>query len=104
MKQFTRTKEDFICEHCGAQVVGDGYTDHCPHCLYGKHVDIFPGDRLEICQGMLRPVSVNMHKGQETLSYRCSVCGAERVNKVAKNDSREAIVALAQKYSAESSH
>ena len=24
---------------------GNGYTNHCPKCLWSKHVDINPGDR-----------------------------------------------------------
>jgi Zn finger protein HypA/HybF involved in hydrogenase expression len=37
MKNFVRRKENFICEACGKKVTGDGYTDHCPACLWGKH-------------------------------------------------------------------
>ena len=36
---FIRKTEDFICENCGAVVVGNGYTNHCPACLYSKHVE-----------------------------------------------------------------
>ncbi|MFA6992594.1 MAG: RNHCP domain-containing protein, partial [Candidatus Gracilibacteria bacterium] len=39
-KRFSRTIEDFVCEKCGAKVKGDGYTNHCPKCLWSKHVDI----------------------------------------------------------------
>ena len=42
---FTRKVEDFTCEHCGREVHGNGYTNHCPHCLHSKHVDVNPGDR-----------------------------------------------------------
>ena len=42
--------EDFICENCGKDVEKSSYTarDHCPYCLYSKHVDINPGDRKNI--------------------------------------------------------
>ena len=40
--KFKRKKENFVCENCGAEVKGDGFTNHCPKCLYSKHVDIFP--------------------------------------------------------------
>ena len=39
----------FNCEHCGKEVLplSDGsYRNHCPYCLYSKHVDIVLGDRL----------------------------------------------------------
>jgi Zn finger protein HypA/HybF involved in hydrogenase expression len=48
---FKRTIEDFTCEHCGEQVTGNGFTNHCPQCLWSKHVDIDPGDRLALCGG-----------------------------------------------------
>lgn len=38
-KNFTRVIEDFICENCGTEVKGNGYTNHCPKCLWSKHVD-----------------------------------------------------------------
>ena len=44
MKKFTKIDEEFICENCGAKVEKLGYTcrNHCPHCLYSKHVDVNP--------------------------------------------------------------
>ena len=36
-RNFQRHVEDFECEHCGAFVEGDGYTNHCPACLWCKH-------------------------------------------------------------------
>ena len=36
--------EGFICENCGRKVEPLGYScrNHCPYCLYSKHVDIEP--------------------------------------------------------------
>ena len=41
MKRFNELDEGFICEHCGKEVLPLGYTsrDHCPYCLYSKHVN-----------------------------------------------------------------
>ena len=52
-KKFTMIDESFICENCHKKVNPLGYTarDHCPYCLYSKHVDINPGDRKESCHG-----------------------------------------------------
>lgn len=50
-KKFQRQIEDFVCEKCGKEVKGDGYTDHCPRCLRSKHVDVNPGDRRSKCNG-----------------------------------------------------
>lgn len=46
---FTEIDEEFICEHCGQHVPKLGYScrNHCPYCLYSKHVDVNPGDRQE---------------------------------------------------------
>jgi rubrerythrin len=97
VKKFQRTKEDFDCEQCGAEVMGNGYTDHCPVCLFGKHVDIFPGDRLEECQGLMEPVAILQKKGKEFLEYQCQKCGYTIVNKVAAEDSREALLETAKR-------
>ena len=74
VRKFTRTKEDFACEVCATGVAGDGYTNHCPNCLTSKHVDIFPGDRLEDCGGLM-PVSEIIRKGDGyVLVHTCTSC------------------------------
>ncbi len=97
MKHFQKTKEDFMCEHCGAEVVGNGYTNHCPECLWSKHVDINPGDRAEKCGGMMEPQRVETEKGVHILVHKCVQCGFEKRNKVVPNDNQDAVVAVAQK-------
>lgn len=93
---FTRTKEDFVCEHCGTQVQGSGYTNHCPKCLWSKHVDISPGDRAERCGGMMEPIALEGSSPSYRIVHRCSVCGTERrVN--ASDDDPQALLSLAQK-------
>ena len=58
MKKFKMIDEKFICENCGSEVDKLNYTarDHCPSCLYSKHVDIMPGDRDNLCMGLMKPV------------------------------------------------
>jgi len=53
-KKFQKKKEDFKCEKCGREVIGTGYTNHCPDCLWSKHVDVNPGDRQSKCLGLDR--------------------------------------------------
>ena len=96
MRQFQRRKEDFVCENCGAKVQGNGYTNHCPHCLYSKHVDINPGDRLESCGGLMEPIDFELKDGKYVLVHRCQKCGFERRNKVCDEDNFEAVLALAR--------
>ena len=96
-KKFQKRVEDFLCEHCGAAVKGSGYTNHCPACLWSKHVDVFPGDRAEMCGGMMEPFKVEGGTDHYALLYRCLKCGIERKNKVQKGDDTEKILILARK-------
>lgn len=91
---FTRKIEDFACERCGTRVTGNGYTNHCPHCLYSKHVDVDPGDRASPCGGLMRPVSLNVSGTGEWIVHRCERCGFIRRQHVSKEDDRDALVAL----------
>lgn len=92
--RFTRTREDFACEHCGARVRGNGYTNHCPKCLWSKHVDVSPGDRAADCGGLMPPVGVLFTDGEYVLLHRCERCGHQRRNRAARGDDRQALAAL----------
>lgn len=94
-RKFQRTKENFSCENCGFTVNGTGYTNHCPQCLWSKHVDVNPGDRAAECQGLMPPVSVETKKGDYRILHRCVTCGHERWNKAAKEDEFEVILQIA---------
>lgn len=96
-KIFTKIDEEFICNHCGAKVNKLGYTsrDHCPKCLYSKHVDINPGDRQETCHGELKPISVELSsKKGYVIIYKCEKCGMIRKNKSAADDNIDLIIEL----------
>lgn len=94
---FERTKEDFTCEKCGHFVMGTGYTNHCPKCLWSKHVDIDPGDRLATCQGLMEPIGVEMKGREYSLLHKCTSCGFERLNKVSEGDDFGEVVKLSNK-------
>jgi hypothetical protein len=70
-KRFTRRKEDFVCENCGEHVKSGGYTNHCPNCLYSKHVDINPGDRMSECRGMMRPAYLEKVSDGFAITFVC---------------------------------
>ena len=95
-KQFTRTQEDFICGVCGAQIHGNGYTNHCPYCLTSKHVDISPGDRASNCGGLMPAVGLEMKNGEYVITQTCQKCGHTRKNKASTDDSFKAILALSK--------
>lgn len=96
MKKFNRRIEDFICEHCGAEVHGNGYTNHCPNCLWSKHVDVNPGDRAADCGGLMEPVGVELKNGEYILLQKCKKCGHLRKNKVSPKDNFEEIIKLSR--------
>jgi len=97
LRKFQRTKEDFTCERCGFFVRGSGYTNHCPQCLWSKHVDVNPGDRQATCQGLMEPVGVEPKGGEYTILNRCVSCGFEKRNKMAKDDNFDVILQLSSR-------
>lgn len=96
MKKFQKKKESFQCEQCSATISGDGYTNHCPKCLWSKHVDVFPGDRAASCGALMEPVMLEHEGKNDKIIHRCSRCGYEKKNKVAEDDDFEALLALSR--------
>lgn len=97
MKKFTKKVENFICENCGKSVIGNGYTNHCPFCLYSKHVDINPGDRSCTCGGLMKPIEIQQKNGEFVILHKCIKCGFERKNKVQENDDINKIIEISKK-------
>lgn len=79
----------FVCVNCGKEVSPLGYTsrNHCPYCLHSLHVDIIPGDRQNLCRGLLKPIAIeeNSKKGY-VIVFKCEKCGALSKNKSAEDD------------------
>jgi ribosomal protein L32 len=78
-------------------VQGNGYTNHCPNCLWSRHVDVNPGDRACACGGAMPPVSVESKGGEYIITHRCEVCGFERRNRSVAGDNFEALLDLARR-------
>ncbi len=99
MKQFNMIDEDFICENCHKEVKELKYTarDHCPYCLYSKHVDISPGDRLNPCKGLLKPIEIEKYKDTYKIIYECTKCHQKHKNIVAKDDDINKIIEISTK-------
>ncbi len=90
-----RTKEDFVCEKCGIIVIGNGYTNHCPACLWSKHVDDIPGDRSIECGGMMQPIGVEVKHGEiSRVIHKCVKCGFERPAPVLTQDNHEELIRI----------
>ncbi len=93
---FIPREEPFICGHCSNSVepLGKGtYRNHCPKCLWSKHVDREgPGDRASTCLGLMRPVILD-HDGKKgwMIIHECEACGKTIPNKAAPDDNLTAV-------------
>lgn len=93
---FIAREESFTCDRCGVLVtplLRGTYRNHCPHCLWSKHVDdAGPGDRASLCGGMMEPVGLDQSgkKGWMVI-HRCEACGKEIPNILAPDDAWEAL-------------
>lgn len=96
MKRFNEIDEEFICENCGKKVEKLIYSsrDHCPYCLYSKHVDILPGDRNNTCLGLLKPIGIEKYKDTFKIIYKCDKCGMLHKNIIARDDDFDLIINL----------
>jgi len=97
-KHFIKKKEDFVCENCGVKIKGTGYTNHCPNCLFSKHVDKeLPGDRLSKCQGIMEPVASEYKSGKWVIYHKCQKCGKVSKNKAGPCDNNDRLIELSKK-------
>ncbi|MDE1827710.1 MAG: RNHCP domain-containing protein [Candidatus Micrarchaeota archaeon] len=94
-RRFRRVVEDFKCLKCGTQVKGNGYTDHCPNCLWGLHVDVMPGDRASGCRGQLQPINVVYEDDSYVITYKCVKCRAIKNFKASSEDNVDVLANLA---------
>lgn len=96
LKKFRMLNDKFICENCGKTVEKALKTarDHCPYCLYSKHVDINPGDRSNNCQGLLKPTGVEKFKKGFKILYQCEKCKQFHKNIMCDDDNMDIIIKL----------
>lgn len=83
----------FQCEQCGSQIkplTNGSFRNHCPYCLYSKHMDDKPGDRASVCKGLMAPIGIeySSKKGYQ-LVHECLKCRKVGKNKVAVNTAQE---------------
>ncbi|MFH1653489.1 MAG: RNHCP domain-containing protein [Pseudomonadota bacterium] len=92
-KRFIKRNDGFVCEHCGKNVLPTHHgspRNHCPFCLWGKHLDINPGDRLSQCQGLLKPIGALSDSRKEyVIVYRCIGCGERKKSRVILHDENQ---------------
>jgi RNHCP domain len=93
----TRT---FICGHCGfavpAVASGTRYRNHCPICLWSRHLDEVPGDRAADCGGNMEPVAISPRpNGEWMVVHRCTRCDTLHRTRIAGDDDPLALMCLA---------
>lgn len=93
-RKFQRRTENFTCEWCGELITGDGYTNHCPHCLWSKHVDNNPGDRAAHCGGLMEPVGAEQKGGETIIVHKCIQCQYIKRNRAATDDDFDLLIEL----------
>jgi hypothetical protein len=77
---------------------GTAHRNHCPHCLWSRHVDDAPGDReaAEWCGSAMEPIAVSVRgTGEWVLVHRCTGCGSVHLNRTAGDDSPLLLVRIA---------
>jgi len=94
MWHFIVINEDFICENCNKKVEKDKnwwIRNHCPYCLYSKHLDKdFPGDRLSDCFWLMKPIWIDYKKNKWfMIKHKCQKCSKEILNKLSLDDNMD---------------
>lgn len=92
--------EGFTCIRCrthvGAESYGTRHRNHCPVCLWSRHVDDEPGDRRCACRSPMEPVAIEVRSDREwAIVHRCTGCGTLRTNRVAGDDHELSLLAIA---------
>jgi hypothetical protein len=91
----------FKCGHCkqfiGAPIAGGRHRNHCPNCLYSRHVDdTMPGDRKSDCHALMTPTAIlTRRNGEQVIIHRCLGCGKEDPNRIAADDNPLLLMRLA---------
>jgi hypothetical protein len=93
-------QEVFKCRHCRQFIVplpsGGKQRNHCPFCLYSRHVDgNTTGDRMSTCGASMQPIGCFQRaKGEFVIVHRCLDCGFERFNRIAADDDFDLVLSL----------
>jgi len=107
--------DGFVCSHCQKFVstkkfIGTHYRNHCPFCLWSKHVDLKKSsDRQSLCHGQMEPIGLTFkHEGSDKydkprqgelmLIHQCQDCGKININRIAADDDPQMILKIFGNY------
>ena len=69
MSHKTRPDRGFTCINCrldvGSQAYGTSHRNHCPMCLWSRHVDDEVGDRRCACRSPMEPIALEVRRDGE---------------------------------------
>jgi len=79
------------------EAFGTAHRNHCPNCLWSRHVDDdTPGDRDADCGSLMEPIAISVRgDGEWVLVHRCRGCDALRLNRSAGDDNPLVLLRLA---------
>ena len=83
----------------GTNAFGTAHRNHCPNCLWSRHVDDdTPGDRDSDCGSLMEPIAVSVRgDGEWVLVHRCTGCDDLNLNRTAGDDNPLLLLRLAVK-------
>lgn len=96
--------EYFICSKCHKEIpvnkqMGTHNRNHCPFCLWSKHVDLkVAGDRESSCHNLMKPIGLTFkHEGDDKqgelmLIHQCLDCSKVSINRLAADDDEKNIL------------
>jgi len=92
----------FTCIHCSLSIPmlawGTDHRNHCPACLWSRHVDESPGDRASPCRAPMEPIAIEVRRdGEWAVLHRCTACHELKANRIAGDDHEIALLSLALK-------
>ena len=95
-------QRSFRCGHCRSDVshraVGTAHRNHCPNCLWSRHLDAGPGDRAARCGSLMEPIAITVRgDGEWVLVHRCGGCSELHLNRTAGDDNPLFLLRLAVK-------
>jgi RNHCP domain len=79
-----------------ADAPGTAHRNHCPNCLWSRHVDDSPGDRAALCGSSMEPIAISVRRaGEWVLVHRCLGCDTVHLNRIAGDDNPLLLVRIA---------
>jgi len=95
-----RPDDAFRCRNCRGMVAeqasGTSHRNHCPLCLWSRHLDDTPGDRAADCGSLMEPLCIAVRgDGEWLLVHRCTGCGELHLNRTSGDDNPLLLVRLA---------